>query len=140
MRASLTVWTVAAALTLLEGGCSMDGDEHRLGANGAAMFQKYCQRCHGSDGAGNFLRGTPPNRTTDLSQVEIADRVQFGGGPHSKMPTFPKLSRNEALLIAGHVLDLKARSGGQGVFWMYPLQPPPQADTEEKMPNLALEE
>lgn len=105
-------------------GCVADGDEHQPGASGAAMFARYCARCHGEAGAGNFLKGMPPNRSTRLVREAIADRVLRGAAQHGRMPSFPKLSKADALALADHVLALREESGGRGVFWMNPGAPP----------------
>lgn len=115
-------WRLVALLagSLAVGACVQDGDEHAPGADGREMFERYCRRCHGVDGAGNFFKGTPPNRITRLDKGEIADLILRGDEDHPKMPTFPKLSREEALVLAGHVHWLRDKSGGKGVFWLNP--------------------
>jgi mono/diheme cytochrome c family protein len=113
---------------LLVGACVRDGDEHAAGESGAAMFRRYCSDCHGTDGAGSFLRGVPSNRSTALSVSEIADRILEDAPAHREMPSFPKLTRAEALAIATHVDQLRDASDGRRAFWEHgPASAPPAA-------------
>lgn len=96
-------------------GCAASPEKPKT--EGKVLFDQYCMGCHGSEGAGNFLKGIPPNRGTKLGRDAIADRVQYGGGRHGKMPGFPTLSRAEAIEIARHVLSLQAGSDGETIIW-----------------------
>lgn len=118
---SVVVPFVFLAATVL--ACSKDGDEHPPGAAGARLFDAYCARCHGEDGAGKFLAGVPPNRETRLSREQIADLVIRGLPDHDRMPTLPRMSRGEALSLADHIATLRERSEGERVFWMVPPRP-----------------
>lgn len=108
---------------VLAGACrEQDGDEHRPGASGEVLFSTYCARCHGSDGAGNFLRGVPANRGTALGRAEVVRLIRQGSAQHRRMKTFPKLSRREAMALAEY-LEVLAEKAPDGPFWEVPPVP-----------------
>ena len=105
-------------LGLMAGACHDESASHPDQAEGAVLFEKNCKRCHGIEGKGSFFKGVPPNRTTRLSKKQIADLITKGSPAFPEMPKFEKLSRGQALLIAGHVEYLKSSSDGENTFWL----------------------
>lgn len=72
------------------------------------------------EGTGNFLKGIPPNRSTDLAVHEIVQLVTRGRSDFPRMPHFEEISKPDARRLAEHVQLLKTQSNGGKVFWMTP--------------------
>ena len=67
-------------------------------ADGAALYESNCSRCHQSDGSGRI----GPN-IQGVTLTEFVERnVRTGPGA---MPAFPELSDAEVAAITSHVVD-----------------------------------
>lgn len=111
-------WAIIAALLGLGAGCAEEPPSDA--PETARLFAKHCKRCHGAAGTGNFLKGVPPNRETALTRDEIVDLIRHGRPDFDKMPKFPRIRRREAEMLADRVLELKAQSHGEKMFWTVP--------------------
>ena len=87
-------------------GCeSKDSHSHPELKTGKELFEYHCAGCHGVDGGGNFLKGVPNNRNTDLSPRKIAHEIRKG---ETTMPNFPNMPRSEARKIAEYLKSINA--------------------------------
>jgi cytochrome c oxidase cbb3-type subunit 3 len=94
---------------------SLSGRDHdaELAAAGAKHFQTICSACHGQDGKGNQMIGSP-NLTDDIwlhggRVSDIQDRVR--SGIVSKMPAHGEILGDEKIhLVAAYVLSLSEES------------------------------
>jgi mono/diheme cytochrome c family protein len=89
-------------------GASMNKPEQDLSqANeaevGKALYENYCQNCHGPNGDAG-LSGAKNLRVTMLSAEEQANIISNGKGV---MPGFKNLNSNEVQAIVKHVQGLK---------------------------------
>ena len=91
---------------LLLAGCGQDMHDHPDLVTGEQLFNYHCASCHKPGGQGNFLKGVPANKGTDLSIFQIAHKVQSGAGENSAMPVFAGMSYDEARKIAAYVQRL----------------------------------
>jgi cytochrome c oxidase cbb3-type subunit 3 len=97
---------------------SLSGREHdaEMAAAGAEHFKTICSACHGHDGKGNQMIGSP-NLTNDIwlhgGRVgDIEDRVR--NGVVSQMPAHGDILGDEKIhLVAAYVLSLSADSNQQ---------------------------
>ena len=86
-------------------------------ADGKAVFDTNCAKCHGTDGKGATKMGqkvgvkdlTDPKVQAELSDAKIAKTVKEGVtvGDKPKMKAFPELSAEDIKAIAGYVKSLK---------------------------------
>jgi len=94
-------------LFLLAGGCEKDVHDHPKLTTGKQLFEYHCAPCHGREGKGDFLKGIPANRETQLDFRQIAHKIRAGGAKKSKMPVFKTMSDGEAEKIAQYLESLK---------------------------------
>ncbi|WP_299179258.1 cytochrome c [uncultured Neptuniibacter sp.] len=74
-------------------------------ANGKELYTYHCSGCHKSSGRGDFIKGVPANSATKLSEYQIAKMIRHGDVKKPGMPVFDNISREEAALIAGYVIN-----------------------------------
>jgi len=101
-----TVFFLFIATTLLLVGCDKDIHNHPHLVTGKQLFEYHCATCHRETGKGNFLKGVPANKGTRLNVSQVAHKVRKGGNDKIKMPMYPKMSTEEAALIASYVKQL----------------------------------
>lgn len=77
--------------------------------SGKELFDQYCAGCHQTSGKGNFLKGIPANRGTNLSYWQIKLKILRGSGPKSKMPVFKTLTDTDAGKIAEYLQSLSKK-------------------------------
>ena len=70
---------------------------------GKALYENYCQNCHGAEGDAG-LSGAKNLKVTMLSEEEQASIISKGKGV---MPGFKNLNSNEVQAIVKHVQSLK---------------------------------
>jgi uncharacterized membrane protein SirB2 len=70
---------------------------------GKALYENYCQNCHGAEGDAG-LSGAKNLKVTMLSEEEQASIISNGKGV---MPGFKNLNSNEVQAIVKHVQSLK---------------------------------
>ena len=93
-------------LVLLFGLFLSGCDKPRGEMTGEELYEEFCAGCHKSSGKGNFLKGVPANRNTDMSYWEIKIKITHGSGSNSAMPVFEELTDTEAGKIAEHLQTL----------------------------------
>ncbi len=96
------------ACTIFLSGCEQDVHDHPELTTGKQLFEYHCSSCHKSTGTGHFLKGVPANKDTDLAIWQIKHKIKDKASQDSKtrMPSFPNMSSEEALLIAQYVKNL----------------------------------
>jgi len=97
-------------------GCSKHRDQHDHPdlSTGEALFNYHCAECHGEDGTGRLVKGTPANILTRKGYQEIVNFI-IGDTEHTrKMPVFATMPRVEAGKIATYLLQLRAKYDSQG--------------------------
>lgn len=84
-----------------------------FGADGAALWNTHCKKCHGADGSGNVPMGKKL-KVKDYSKEAVSDDaimksmkegVKEGGKP--VMKAFSTLSEDEMKAITAHMKSLK---------------------------------
>jgi cytochrome c oxidase cbb3-type subunit III len=83
-------------------------------ADGDAVFKERCTPCHGSDGKGNLVIGTPdftsPTTQSGMSDSGIIDTIT-NGRKGTIMPAWKgKLSDEEIAAVAAYVRSLGRKS------------------------------
>ena len=97
---------VAEYTLQLSGATEVDAD---LAAKGATHYQTYCLACHGPDGTGNTLLGSP-NLTDDIwlyggDRDLIRHNLRFG--LNGQMPAFDnKLGEDNVRIVSAYVRSL----------------------------------
>lgn len=84
-------------------GCSNDIHDHPDLVSGKQLFEYHCSACHKDTGKGNFLKGIPANRGTELTASQIVHRITRKDNSGSKMPAFPNMSVEEAKQISTYL-------------------------------------
>lgn len=87
-------------------GCDKDIHNHPELLTGKQLFDYHCAGCHAETGKGNFLKGVPPNKNSQLTVWQIAHKVRIDANDKRKMPLYPNMSTQEAEMIAGYVKQL----------------------------------
>ena len=88
-------------------GCnSNDKHDHPDLVTGEQLFEYHCSGCHKNTGHGNFLKGIPANKNTDLSSAQIVHKINLDAEEGSKMPTFPAMSETETAKIASYLKQM----------------------------------
>jgi len=70
---------------------------------GRELYGYYCAGCHKDEGTGNFLRGVPEIKQTDLTPHHLTDHIlglKRERAEDSKMPSFDFLKREQAEQIS----------------------------------------
>lgn len=96
--------------------CSSNNDlhDHPNLKTGKQLFDFHCASCHSKDGHGQFLKGIPSNRDTELSTQKIITFIRKNGDDNKRtMPVFSSMGSKEARKIAIHLLDLKRQAEGK---------------------------
>lgn len=94
--------SIALSISLL--GCGNDTPNAQ--ASGQALYDKYCEDCHGSSGKGSFLEGIPANRETDYSRQEVTNLILYGRHDTENMPKlYKELTPAEADRISEYLLE-----------------------------------
>ena len=99
------VQDVAEYVVQLSGGEA----DTTVAARGETQYLTYCQACHGADGTGNSLLGSP-NLTDDIwlygdSKDLIRHNIRFG--LNGRMPPFSeKLGEDRVRIVAGYIRSL----------------------------------
>ncbi len=91
---------------MLISGCDKDAHDHPELVTGQQLFEHHCISCHTKTGTGNFLQGVPANKNTDMDINQISHKVIAGGENGAKMPSFPSMPDEEAILIADYIKNL----------------------------------
>ncbi len=87
-------------------GCSNDIHNHPDLVSGKQLFEYHCSVCHKDTGKGNFLKGVPANKDTELSANQIVHRIKHKDNSGDKMPVFTNMSAEEAKLISDYLKTL----------------------------------
>jgi quinoprotein glucose dehydrogenase len=92
------------------------------GAFGAAVFQKYCQVCHGPEAEGGVVPGVPAltNIAGRLSADAIREIVTTGRGQMSRVPG---VTDAELAAVVAYLREGRPSRIGTGVEPVYPLGP-----------------
>jgi mono/diheme cytochrome c family protein len=86
--------------------------------NGGALFQQYCQACHGAQGTGGM---GPALNAVGSKGLEHVEKFVSQGSPGNGMPAFQvTLSPAEIKAVAGYVVGLT----GQPLASPPPAKPP----------------
>jgi len=80
-------------------GCSKDAHDHPELVTGKQLFDFHCSGCHKGTGKGNFLKGVPANKGTQLTIGQLEHKIK-SDAKGSKMPSFKNMSAGEARKIA----------------------------------------
>jgi mono/diheme cytochrome c family protein len=108
MNISTAVSIVALSLISLISGCSdKSGKNIASNAKPSEIFNTYCAQCHKETGNGNFLKGIPPNHSTNLSNKQVVDLIINGNAAYPKMVRYPEMSPENGLKIALHLRVLQ---------------------------------
>jgi len=109
MKSLIPASLIAASLVFVAGNA--------LAADGKAVFDTNCAKCHGADGKGATKMGqkagvkdfTDPKVQAELSDEKIAKTVKEGvkEGDKTKMKAFPELSADDVKAVAGYIKSLK---------------------------------
>lgn len=99
-------WFTSLSVAALLSGCEKDVHDHPELTTGKELFEYHCSSCHQSSGQGKFLKGIPANRATTLSSEQISHKITQDKESDSKMPTFPKMDKQESDKIAAYVKSL----------------------------------
>lgn len=71
---------------------------------GEDLYQALCADCHRGDGDGDFLKGVPPIRYTNLGYRELVELIRgHGREQDTRMPLFADLPQAKAEAIAVYV-------------------------------------
>lgn len=86
-------------------GCNKDDHDHSELITGKQLFNYHCLSCHREKGQGSFLRGVPSNNDTELSTYQVFHKIRKSTN-NSKMPSFPTMSKEEALKISYYLKEI----------------------------------
>ena len=92
-------------------GCSKDRDNHDHPnlTTAEALFDYHCAECHGDDGTGKLVDGTPANILTRKDLEGIVQYIRGDVGQGRKMPVFATMPLAEAKKIAAYLIELRDR-------------------------------
>jgi mono/diheme cytochrome c family protein len=109
MKPTLSISLIAAALLAVANTVSA--------ADGKALFETNCVKCHGADGTGNTKMGskvgvkdlTDAKLQAELTTDKIAKTIKEGvkEGDKTKMKAFPDLSADDVSALATYVQSFK---------------------------------
>lgn len=85
--------------------CSQNHQGHDK-LSGKALFELHCAGCHKNSGKGNFLKGVPDARYSNLTIKETIEKIRRSKQQNSKMTVFEAMPVQEAKKI---VLYLKGQ-------------------------------
>ena len=91
-----------------------DNHDHPNLTTGEELFNYHCAECHGDDGTGRLVKGTPANILTRKGYQEIINYIVGDAGRDRKMPVFADMPRVEAGKIAAYLLALRQKYDSQG--------------------------
>ena len=81
-----------------------DEHDHPHLTTGEQYYAHHCAGCHELDGEGEFIKGVPPVRYTQLGISELAGLIRgHARGDDSRMPSFASMPRDESVAIAVYV-------------------------------------
>lgn len=109
MKSTFSISLIAASLLAVANTVSA--------ADGSALFETSCVKCHGSDGKGNTKMGTKvgvkdltdATVKAELTDDRIAKSIKEGikEGDKVKMKGFPDLSDDDIKALVAHVRSLQ---------------------------------
>ena len=103
MKSLLLLAMVVVSLS----GCSGDQHDHPNLTTGEQLFNFHCAECHGVQGTGKLINGTPAIILTKKGPSEITTYITTETGHGRDMPVFTTMPLDEAKVITDHLLTLK---------------------------------
>jgi mono/diheme cytochrome c family protein len=88
----------------ISSGCSQDQHDHPNLATGEQLFNFHCAECHGVQGTGKLINGTPAIILTKKGPGEITTYITTETGHERDMPVFSTMPADEAKSITDHLL------------------------------------
>jgi len=88
-------------------GCSQDQHDHPNLTTGEQLFNFHCAECHGVQGTGKLINGTPAIILTNKGPGEITTYITTETGHERDMPVFNTMPAYEAKSITDHLLKLQ---------------------------------
>ncbi|MCP4995706.1 MAG: cytochrome c [Gammaproteobacteria bacterium] len=107
-RSQIYYLLTSCLLLLTVSGCSNDVHDHPDLVTGKQLFNYHCSGCHNETGQGNFLKGVPANKGTAMSPEQIKHKIIADENGGTKMPSFPKMGRAEATIIASYLKQINS--------------------------------
>lgn len=87
-------------------GCDKDVHDHPDLVSGKQLFEHHCSSCHKDTGQGQFLKGIPANRGTELSIEQIFQKITSAKKDGHKMLTLPNMGKEESEKISLYLKSL----------------------------------
>jgi len=98
----------AGLLVIMLTACtSFDEHDHPDLKSGEDLFNHHCETCHGVDGSGKLVSGTPANILTERGRDAIVNYITSNVNPQREMPVFSAMPYAEAIAITSHFLVLQ---------------------------------
>jgi hypothetical protein len=94
-------------VSMLTACTSFDDHDHPDLKSGEDLFNHHCETCHGVDGSGKLVSGTPANILTQRGRDGIVNYITSNVNPQREMPVFNAMPYAEAIAITNHLLVLQ---------------------------------
>jgi len=98
---------VGLLVSMLTACASFDDHDHPDLTSGEDLFNHHCETCHGVDGSGKLVSGTPANILTQRGRDSIVNYITSNVNPQREMPVFKAMPYAEAIAITNHLLVLQ---------------------------------
>lgn len=95
-------------------GCSQDQHDHPNLTTGEQLFNFHCAECHGVQGTGKLINGTPAIILTKKGPSEITTYITTETGHERDMPVFSTMPADEAKIITDHLITLQTTFDKKG--------------------------
>jgi len=107
-KISRSIWLCIGFLVCTLTACaSFDDHDHPDLKSGEDLFNHHCETCHGVDGSGKLVSGTPANILTERGLDAIVNYITSNVNPQREMPVFSAMPYTEAIAITNHLLVLQ---------------------------------
>ena len=94
-------------VSMLTACASYDDHDHPDLKSGEELYNHHCETCHGVDGSGKLVSGTPANILTQRGRDAIVNYITSNVNPQREMPVFNAMPYAEAIAITNYLLVLQ---------------------------------
>ncbi len=101
------VLSIGLLVAILTSCSAYDNHKHPDLESGKDFFNHHCESCHGLDGTGKLVSGTPANILTQRGHDAIVNYITRDINDQREMPVFSAMPYAEAAAIARYLLALQ---------------------------------